>query len=118
MKDLDLNRFDKCKFNYGGGEYIGYLIAKQYKNPDDFFYLIYCEDFAHSHNGVFDYDNLLRQGYDLYVTKEEYLSLVKINKLWYVDYYFFIEMIKAQSNNRPIINVLVDENGKIVIQKN
>ena len=118
MKDLDLNRFDKCKFNYGGNEYIGYLIAKQYRNPDDFCYLIHCDDFPGGHNGVFDYENLLKQEYDLYVTKTEFESLSKNNKLWYIYRYSFIEMIKAQRDDRPSINVLVDENGKIVIQKN
>ena len=116
MKHLFLNNLQKCKYKeYDSSSIVeGYVLAKRDSKNH---YLIYTINGDIGHNcGVGDYNSIQqRDGYEFYISEEEFELLRKDERMWYVSEHHFINIIE-NDNNTSIITT-VDENGKIVITK-
>ena len=117
MKHSFLNNLQKCKYKeYDSSSIVeGYVLAKRDSKNH---YLVYTINGNMGHDcGVGDYNSIQqRDGYEFYISEEEFELLIKDERMWYVSEDYFINIIEVE-NNTTNINVTVDENGKILITK-
>ena len=117
MKHSFLNNLQKCKFKIHSQVFIGDILAKIYKNPNDYYYVVNSDNSLYGHScAPRTYSGMVEEGYEFYITEEEFELLRKDENMWFVDPFSFIGIIENY-DNKPSINVTVDENGKINIIK-
>ena len=117
MKHSFLNNLQKCEFEIHSQVFIGDILAKIYINPNDYYYLVNSDNSPYGHScASLTYSGMVREGYEFYINEEEFESLRQDENLWFVDQFSFIGIIENY-NNKPSINVTVDEKSKILITK-
>ena len=117
MKHSFLNDLQQCEYRIHSQTFIGDIIAKIYRSPNDYYYLVNSDNTLYGHRCSYrTYSSMVREGYEFYITEEEFELLREDENMWFVDPYNFIN-ITENGNNQPTINVTVDENGKINIIK-
>ena len=117
MKHSFLNNLQKCEFKIHSQVFIGDILAKIYKNPNEYYYVVNSDNSLYGHSCASrTYSGMIEEGYEFYITEEEFELLRKDRNMWFVDPYTFIN-ITENGNNQHTINVTVDENGKIFITK-
>ena len=117
MKHSFLNNLQKCEFKIHSQVFIGDILAKIYKNPNDYYYVVNSDNSLYGHScAPRTYSGMVRDGYEFYITEEEFELLRDDENMWFVDPSSFIGIIENY-DNKPSINITVDENGKIFITK-
>ena len=117
MKHSFLNNLQKCEFRVYSQTFIGDVIAKIYGSSNDYYYLVNSDNSLYGHScAPRTYSGMVREGYEFYINEEEFEALRQDENMWFVDPFSFIGIIENY-DNKPSINVTVDENGKILITK-
>ena len=103
MKYLFLNNLQKCRYKeYDGSIVEGYVLAKRDSKNQ---YLVYTINSDMGHNcGAGDYNSIQqRDGYEFYISEEEFELLRKDERMWYVSEHYFINIIENDNNTTSII---------------
>ena len=117
MKHSFLNNLQKCEFKINLQVFIGDILAKICKNPNEYYYVVNSDNSLYGHSfALRTYSGMVREGYEFYINEEEFEALRQDENMWFVDPFSFIGIIENY-DNKPSINVTVDENGKILITK-
>ena len=117
MKYSFLNNLQKCEYRVHSNLFVGDVIAKIYRSSNDYYYLVNSDNSIYGHScEPRTYSDMVRKGYEFYISEEEFELLRRDKNLWFVDPFSIVNIFE-NNNNTPRIIITVDENSKIVIIK-